>query len=275
MSLESLLRILHPEHSWQPWLFPYVAHGFWEDIDNQKSFLEWAIDETSGGKSIGKIGSERLAFWYRVEKADLQKLGGTRLMNIYGDSLERTLAAVYPQHEFLPWKFKLASKKCWADKSNHRRFFETLAAELGWSLTSPEPWYQISFDLVSERSGATLVQKYYSSSAANAVMEVFPEHNWQPWKFNISPKGWWDSLQNQRRFLIEYMLPQIYRKKNNTPSESEQQLLEALYSVSTQDMKDHDGFTLYLRYRSIQQMAQSVFPDHPWEPAKFVRPTTT
>jgi len=36
--------------------------------------------------------------------------------------------------------------------------------------------------------------KQYSSSAPLAVMAVYPEHRWQPWKFNRLPLSWWRKL---------------------------------------------------------------------------------
>eukprot|EP01122_Echinamoeba_exundans_P005084 TRINITY_DN15262_c0_g1_i1.p1 TRINITY_DN15262_c0_g1~~TRINITY_DN15262_c0_g1_i1.p1 ORF type:complete len:380 (+),score=37.42 TRINITY_DN15262_c0_g1_i1:113-1252(+) len=276
MSLESLLRVTYPDHPWQPWRFPYVPHGYWEQVENQRLFLDWAIEQLSKEKSPPKETSKKLALWYRIDKVDLKNLGGTRLMNIYGDSMERTLAAVYPAHEFLPWKFRAASRQCWADRANHRRFFEYLANELGWSVSSPEPWYQLSSEIVAAHDGSSLIQRYYGNSASFAVMEAFPEHNWQPWRFNVAPRGWWDSLDNQRRFLLEHLLPKFVEARYGKSTRSgagnsvtPNQLMDEIYELSIQDIKDLGATSLYSRYHSIAAMAQAVFPDHPWEISKF------
>jgi hypothetical protein len=270
MSLEGLLRVTYPDHPWQPWRFPYVPHGYWEQLENQRSFLDWAIDQLSQEKVDPKDESKKLALWYGVEKLAVKNLGGTRLMNIYGDSLERTLGSVYPAHEFLPWKFRSASRLCWTDRANHRRFFEHLASDLGWSTASPEPWYQISSEIVAEHDGSSLLQRYYGNSVTHATMEVFKEHNWQPWRFSVAPRGWWDSVDNQRRFIVEDLLPKITERRYS-PSGAVplSQVLEEFYELSIQDIKDQNATSLYSRYNSIAAMAQAVFPDHPWEASKF------
>jgi hypothetical protein len=30
---------------------------------------------------------------------------------------------------------------------------------------------------------------------------VFSEQEWLPWKFTVSPNGYWDDLKNHRKFL--------------------------------------------------------------------------
>ncbi len=42
--------------------------------------------------------------------------------------------------------------------------------------------------------------KKYQGSPSKLLAEVFPEHNWLPWKFNIS-RHYLDNPQNQRIFL--------------------------------------------------------------------------
>jgi hypothetical protein len=33
------------------------------------------------------------------------------------------------------------------------------------------------------------------------LSEIFPNYNWLPWKFQKCPKGYWDNVKNQRKFL--------------------------------------------------------------------------
>jgi hypothetical protein len=44
-SLYQLLVTQYPEYNWLPWKFERVPRGFWSDIANQRSFMEWAAKE--------------------------------------------------------------------------------------------------------------------------------------------------------------------------------------------------------------------------------------
>jgi hypothetical protein len=57
VSLHELLSTAYPQHEWLPWKFDQVPNYFWDDIQNQKKFLNWM------GKQL-KINS--LEDWYKV-----------------------------------------------------------------------------------------------------------------------------------------------------------------------------------------------------------------
>lgn len=48
-------------------------------------------------------------------------------------------------------------------------------------------------------TGARLFAKY--PTVANAVMHLYPNHSWQPWKFAVPPRKWWDQRENQLQFM--------------------------------------------------------------------------
>ena len=33
------------------------------------------------------------------------------------------------------------------------------------------------------------------------LSSIYPEYNWHPWKFSQSPRGYWDDIRNQRKFM--------------------------------------------------------------------------
>lgn len=49
---------------------------------------------------------------------------------------------------------------------------------------------------------------YYDGCLAKAVMNVYPEYKWQPWRFVKAPKGYWQSTQNLRDY-IEWLGKQL------------------------------------------------------------------
>jgi hypothetical protein len=62
------MRAIYPEHVWLEWQFTSVPRSFWNDVNNQKRFLEWAS---------GELGVKSLSDWYKVKSAQIIKLGGS------------------------------------------------------------------------------------------------------------------------------------------------------------------------------------------------------
>ena len=46
-SLMQILNAVYPEHNWIPWEFTRVPAKYWEDVKNQRKFMDWA------GKALG------------------------------------------------------------------------------------------------------------------------------------------------------------------------------------------------------------------------------
>lgn len=71
--------------------------------------------------------------------------------------------------------------------------------ELGYK--EYEDWYNISFEEIRKYGGSELLQKYYFGSPRKLVTSLYPDFNWKTWKFNKVPNGYWDKLQNQKKFM--------------------------------------------------------------------------
>lgn len=93
----------------------------------------------------------------------------------------------------------------------------------------------------------------------------------------MCPKGWWDSIDNQRRFLLEHFLPVCIRRQKGLPEDYQfaetSELLDAFYSIGIAELRKDGAGTLYTRYRSIPKMVTTVFPDHAWDLDRLVLST--
>ena len=58
-SLLKIVRSVYPEYEWLPWKFVACPQGFWDNIENQKVFIQWA------GKQL-KI--KEMSDWYKVSQ---------------------------------------------------------------------------------------------------------------------------------------------------------------------------------------------------------------
>jgi hypothetical protein len=53
----ALLSSLHPEYEWLPWKFERCPNEYWDNVNNQKKFVEWA------GK---QFNVKEMSDWYKV-----------------------------------------------------------------------------------------------------------------------------------------------------------------------------------------------------------------
>ena len=53
-----LLTTVYPEYDWLPWKFERVPHRFWENVENQRKFLDWASVQ---------LNIKKLDDWYQIK----------------------------------------------------------------------------------------------------------------------------------------------------------------------------------------------------------------
>ncbi len=69
-------------------------------------------------------------------------MGVGDLLKKYENSLYNLLSEVFPEYDWLPWKFQYPPKDYWRDVLNKRNFLEWAGKQLG--VTKMEDWYKIS-----------------------------------------------------------------------------------------------------------------------------------
>lgn len=96
-SMYNLLCSIYPEHPWKPWMFVdsvpngksafgiLTDKGYWTE-KTAKEFVDWASEE---------LHILELDEWYLVTVAQINSLGGHRLLRIYGGVIQ-LVSAVYP-----------------------------------------------------------------------------------------------------------------------------------------------------------------------------------
>jgi hypothetical protein len=146
ISLFSLLSEVYRNYEWLPWKFGKLPVNFWDDMKNQRKFLEWAgkqlkIKEMEDWYKVSVKVLE--IFNFQVENKDLSDLGGQGLLHIYNNSPSHLLATVFPEYEWLPWKFTRIPVRFWDNLGNQRKFVEWAGKQL--KLNKLEDWYKVSF----------------------------------------------------------------------------------------------------------------------------------
>jgi hypothetical protein len=83
-----------------------------------------------------------------VKASDVEKDYGKGILHRYNGSLQRALAAAYPEHTWNNWKFMKVAKGFWEKEANVKTFFKSIEDQLG--IQDPKQW-----NLVSYLSGCT------------------------------------------------------------------------------------------------------------------------
>jgi hypothetical protein len=128
-----MLASVYPEHNWLPWKFYPVDKSLWEDLGTQRKFLERAGKE---------LNVENRNDWYKVNNKDLSALGGQHLLSLYSNSLQSLFAAVYPEHEWLPWRFAGLQKDYWEKTIHQRNFLDRAGKQL--KVKVQNDWYNVT-----------------------------------------------------------------------------------------------------------------------------------
>jgi hypothetical protein len=95
-------------------------------------------------------------------------------------------------------------------------------------------------------------------SIAETVQAVFPEHSWEPWKFQPVPKSCFATVQGRRRFL------------ENISKEIGVQKMDDWHGVSSKMIGDKGGQSLLVKFRgNLFDLLTDAFPEHKFLPWRF------
>jgi hypothetical protein len=116
----------------------HVEHS--PDLKSNKQFLELAAK---------KLKVNQTNDWYRVSPQvtfivlsilkikDLRDIGGSPHVD-----LPNLLSSVYPDNDWLPWRFSTCPESYWDNKKNQRKFMDWAANEL--KIKNKEDWYKVT-----------------------------------------------------------------------------------------------------------------------------------
>ena len=77
-----------------------------------------------------------------VDFKDLINIGGANLLRLHSNSMIKLLSAVYPDFEWLPWKFDTILRHFWPDIENQRKFMEWAGKQL--KIKDKSEWYRVT-----------------------------------------------------------------------------------------------------------------------------------
>jgi hypothetical protein len=129
----ALLTTLFPEYEWLPWKFAHTVSNFWDNVNNQRKFMDWATSH---------MKMKDLSDWYNITQREYSQFGGlTLLVKKYSSSPLRLLSTVYPEYNWLPWKFKKCPVGYWENRENVKKFMDWAGEQL--VVTDFSDWYKV------------------------------------------------------------------------------------------------------------------------------------
>jgi very-short-patch-repair endonuclease len=173
LSCHKLLENVYSDYKWLQWKFNSVPNNFWKDLNNHKLYLEWLFEE---------LGYNSMEDWYGISQEIIYRNFGRGLIKLHNSSPQQLLKCIYPDYEWIPWKFKSVGPKFWDDLNNHKLYMEWLFEELGYN--SMEDWYGISQDLITKNRGCGLINLHYNGSPSLMVKTIYSGYKWEDSRFN-------------------------------------------------------------------------------------------
>jgi len=141
--------------------------------------------------------------------------------------------------------------------SHVRKYLDYLGPKLHYNLL--QDWLQCSKLDFTTHQGSVLTQRY-NNSPLQLLKSCYPNFEWNPWMFRHCFRGFWNSLDNQRRYLDWIGALFGYT------------LLEHWFKVTANDFSEHYGDTLLRRNNgSIYQIIATNYPNFEWKPWLFAR----
>jgi len=231
------------------WLDGPVPKGYWNRLENRRLYMRWL------GR---KLGFRKIEDWYRITTdAFKQHSGETLLNNYWGGSAVEAVKKCFPGYDWKEWLFVVAPIRFWHDRRNHRRYMKWLGQQLG--IQRPSDWYGVTNRDFNEHKGGALLL-HYDSTVSQAIMSYLPRYDWKEWLFDKTPKGFWETRANRKRYVTWLGKELRFRRMNDW------------YAVTGEDFDNNHGKELLRFYgASPVEVLKDCFPGHTWNEWIFAR----
>jgi len=156
-----------------------------------------------------------------------------------------------------PWIDGRVPNGFWDVKENRINYMNWLGQRCGFRML--EDWYQVRKSHFKLNRGGGLLCTQYDDSVLAALRDYAPNFEWQPWRFQVSPRAYWKDPANRLRFMDWLGMRLGYQQP------------EDWYAVTKQTFIDNCGSGLLniCFGDSVQAALLDYMPDYPWKPWLF------
>ena len=245
-----LLKFMYPKYEWLFWKFTVSPNHHWDIKEKQLEYTNWLGEQ---------LGYKTREDWYQIQHKYFSNNYGHGLLNYYNDSPYLLLTSLYPEYEWLFWKFTSAPQSSWDSKETQLKYMAWLGEQLGYK--TKEDWYKITGNDFKKNHGIGLLVSYYNGSSYQLLKSIYPEYEWLFWKFTPAPQSSWGSKENQLQYMAWLGEQLGYKTK------------EDWYKISQNDFYTNYGCGLITKkYNgSPYQLLSSIYPNFEWERSKFMK----
>eukprot|EP01118_Nematostelium_gracile_P004886 TRINITY_DN15820_c0_g1_i1.p1 TRINITY_DN15820_c0_g1~~TRINITY_DN15820_c0_g1_i1.p1 ORF type:complete len:269 (+),score=66.23 TRINITY_DN15820_c0_g1_i1:109-807(+) len=146
--------------------------------------------------------------WYSITKKEIRENGGKLVLEKYDDILFRLLSNVYPNHDWIIWKFDRIPIQVWRSKKDFSSAIHYIEKEL--RLTALDDWYRVSTHEIDRLVPLKLFEDH---PIEKALQETYPHHLWDHDRLKTKSNNM-RSAQRNLRTLIENIYPTYEVKEN-------------------------------------------------------------
>ena len=237
-----------PDYNWVEWKFGHARY-IWQDKKYHKKYAKWLGEQ---------LGYKTMEDWYKLTSDHMRdNYGGGGLLRYYNSSPSKFVMAMFPDYNWLGWKFGMSARRLWKNKDNRKKYAIWLGKQLGYK--TMEDWYKLIIAHMRDNYGGGGLLRYYNSSPSKFVMDMFPDYEWVEWKFGMCPQGFWKDKGNRKKYAIWLGKQLGY----NT--------IEDWYKISRLLIKEnYGGGMLAVSYGdTASKFVMDVFPEYNWDISKF------
>ena len=183
------------------------------------------------------------------------------MSHYYNGSPIKFVTSIYPNYNWVIWKFPMVPNGYWQKKENQKEYMEWLKLELGY--TTPEDWYKISKKVLQNNYGGGIL-KHYNNSPIKLITSIYPNYNWVIWKFTSVPNDYWKDIKHRK----EYM-DWLGKELGYTT-------MDDWYKISRKDIENNYGSGLLVSYYNSSpiKLVTSIYPNYEWDKSKFINNKT-
>jgi hypothetical protein len=144
--------------------------NFWDSLENRKRFLHW----------VGKqLSIKNMEGWYGVSGTQVKNLGGRGLLSKEEtNSIHKLLVTTYPDHEWLPWRFRKTEPRWFEQQDNRRMFFDWLGKRVG--VVDKQDWEKVTAQTIRSSGGHYLLDMYNWDVHA-CLQDTYREYTFRKW----------------------------------------------------------------------------------------------
>ena len=211
-------------------------------IENQRKFM----DELYFQFKLSKLDD-----WTNIQKQQIIKEGGKGLLQYYYENdMKKLLSSIYPTHQWNFSSMTITPNIYFKKIENQRQFLDKLFKIL--QLTHFEEWKYISKKKIIENGGKSLLN-YYAQNLFILFTSIYPNYPFEYEKFEFNTPAYFNSLQNQQKYMES-----LFKKLNLIT-------IENFLKVSEKKFIQNEGKKILQFYSNdIENLLEKNFPNFPW-----------